>query len=115
RPSPSCTRPPAAAGRRLSTGTAGKTSASLHACAWSCRVAGEFDRTELVAASALAVVGFRRGGADQVAVGVECLENTRFILARSGLQFPQRVLGDEKRALHRAVVSPEADRAPRRV
>src|SRR5262245_20928385 len=48
-------------------------------------------------------------------MGIEGRQEASLISGKAGGYAPQRILGDEERRLHGAVVTPEADRAPRRV
>src|ERR1700730_16085639 len=73
----------------------------------------EIGADEIVRSLAAARIDFSRGGVDQVAIGIKRAEQPRFVQSHGRLHPLQRVFAHEEGSLHRAVVSPKPDGAPR--
>src|SRR5580700_10789753 len=59
-----------------------------------------------------ALINLSCGRAYQIAVRIECTEKSNFVEWHVGFNFLQRIGIDEKRCLHRAIVSPEPHGTP---
>src|SRR4029079_12245586 len=83
-------------------------------CAW-IETNSDINRVEVVSAPASSGIDFGGNRVDALTVNVESMKNIDCIGLQVRLHLPQCIFHDEERALHRAVISPEADRAPRRI
>ena len=72
-------------------------------------------RNQIIGSSASANVDFGRGGAYQITVAIECVQESRGIGVGVRLDALQCVFAYEERCLNRAVVPPKSHGAPRRV
>src|SRR6202011_3044881 len=92
----------------LAVGTAGSVEpADPTASSADRRLGSKVGGDQIVGGLAAAAVGLGRGRLDQVAIEVERRQNAAFVEAHGRLKVFERVGGDEKRALHGAVMSPE--------
>lgn len=79
------------------------------------RTGSKICRDQIVRAPAAADIHLGSGGAYQVAIGIERVQKTRFIVAGIRLDSLQRILLYEKRCLDSAVVPPKSYGTPRAV
>src|SRR5450631_635013 len=70
---------------------------------------------EIVEAPGAPGVDFGGDRVDTVAVDIERMQKANRIKLQIRLHLPERIRGHEERILHRAVITPKADRVPRRI
>ena len=72
-------------------------------------------RNQIIGSPASANVDFGRGGAYQITIAIECVQEARRIGAGVRLDALQGVFAYEERCLNRAVMPPKSHGTPRRV
>jgi hypothetical protein len=78
-------------------------------------VASKISGDEIIRTPTAADVHPGSSGAYQIAIGIVCIQETRFMGLNIRLNSPQRALVYKKRCLYRAIISPKSHGTPRSV